>query len=73
MPTSAGRGRRAGGEIASGTCDLGMEALIRCSIIKVGAPGQVMRLARHHVLTIQSKTLPVMMYMGTTKAHKLSK
>ena len=50
-----------------------MEALIRCSNIEAGAPGQVMVLARRHILTGRCKTLPVMMYMGTTKAHNLSK
>ena len=73
MPTSAGGGRRAGGEIASGTCGLGMEALVRCLNIEAGAPGQVMGLARRHMLTGRCNSLPVMMYMGTTKAHKRSK
>ena len=73
VPTSAEGERRAGGEITSGTCGLGMEALIRCSNIEAGAPGQVMVLARRHILTGQCKPLPVMMYMGTTRAHNLSK
>ena len=73
MPTSAVGERRAGGEIASGTCGLGMEALFRCSNIEAGAPGQVMVLARRHILTCQCQTLQVIMHMGTTRAHNLSK
>ena len=55
LPAPVGRGRRTGVEIASGTCGLGMEALIRCSNIEAGALEQVMGLAHHHMLTVRCK------------------